>query len=98
MENQQELRKCMGFRFKSVTTSGNHCKNYIKVFDNGVVYLVQFILSEHPDMGGFEKITTRFGKTLYKKDIALKFTTLNTIHKHSCNILSQMKVKLEDIL
>lgn len=87
-----------GFSFKSKTTEGNLAKTYVTVYENGVTYWVQFVLCPEGNIDGFEKVTTRFGKVLYKKDFALKFSTLNTIRNNTIIALEKMRAKATDIL
>ncbi len=86
----------VSFNFKSITTQENLSKTYVTVYDNGVTLIEQYILGNSDD--SFQIVTKRFGKTLYKKEIAFKFSTLNTIHKHVIKSLEKMNLKLSDIL
>lgn len=86
-----------GFAFKTKTVSGDCAKTYCTVYKNGLTYVVTHVLSTK-EIIGFEKVTTRFGKTLYRRDHAFKYQSLNTILINATRCLEQMGTKLSDIL
>lgn len=93
------MKKSLGkFKMKGISDSGNITRHYIEVFDNGIVAINQFILTEESKMLGFEPIVTRFGKTLHRSVIGFKYDTIAAIFETLNNTLVDNKIKRKDIL
>lgn len=93
------MRKSLGkFKMKGYSDKGNITRHYIEIFDNGIVAVNQFILSKEPELLGFEKITTRFGKTLHRSVIAFKYGTISAIFETLNKTLIENNIKSKNIL
>lgn len=85
------------FKMKGISDDNNISRHYFEVFDNGTVAINQFILSKEPLLLGFEPVTLRFSKTLHRKIIAFKYSTIQAIVNTLNHTLDKNDIPYENI-
>lgn len=86
------------YKLKSITTHGNKCVHYFKVFDNGTVGINQFVWSKETLLDGYDVVFSRFGKTMHRKTIGFKYGTIAAIFSKLDETLVKNNIKEIDIL
>lgn len=98
MKEKPKSKSIGYFKMKGLSDAGNCTRHYFDVRDNGVVYINQFILSEEPELQGFDAVYTKLGKTLHRTCIGFKLGTIMGIHEALIKTLTDNKIKESDIL
>ncbi len=94
------MAKCISkFAVKSRSyPKGEPCKTICLVFDNGVVKITVLMLSDRKKVYGHKKLYAKFGKTIFTREIALKYTSFNAIHRQVTLDLIESNIKVTDIV
>lgn len=81
-------------RFKSVTETGNLCKTFVFVLENGTTHVNQlFLIPGNKNIRGLEKLKTCLGKTLYVCAFGLHYKSLCYIKQCTETALIEGKIK-----
>lgn len=83
-----------GAILRTKTVGGEVCHYHLDVLDNGVCFLVKKILSTDFKNEGWEKVTTRFGKTLWRQVMGLKPDTIYDLFNVYQQIIVRNKINI----
>jgi len=92
--------KCIGaFGIIKKTVGGLNMNQRVFVFKNGVVEIRDYIVFHNKEVPTFMTPTkTMFGKTVYYREYALRFSTLKSITYEAQQVMAKAGVKLSDLV
>lgn len=87
------------FTIENKDLNNNTTKQYIHVYDNGVVVITRFTIldSKNKSYLGFEKVKTMFGKSVFKHTSSYRLTTLRDIYINAASQLVRNGIELKDL-